>query len=83
VNTPQVWHTEKLERVVALNAVSQDWMMYSHSGRVGRVQRFHHSRLTMAPSSPVGFCMYWAFQRTGWMFALVDSSSSVDQYSGQ
>ena len=57
--------------------------MYEHAGGSSFSQIFHHSRLIIAPSSAVGFCMYCAFHFATGIDAFTPSSSSKLQYSGQ
>ena len=60
-NTPHVNRAEKSARLFCSAAASSVMMMYSQSGGSSLSHSFHHSRLTMAPSSDVGFCWYCAF----------------------
>src|SRR5512137_591849 len=57
-------------------------MMNSHGGACLPSHIFHHSRLTSAPSSPVGFCWYWAFHFDGGNSSFSASNSFNVQNSG-
>jgi len=60
-------------------AVSQDWMMYSQSGGRLSSQIIQCSLLTIAPSSDVGFCWYWASHLETGSSDFRASRASLDQ----